>query len=204
MLRLEEPYSQEPETAMEQINKGTGFSPWRGVAWRAAVAVLACPDVARRGFCRNIGQLLFSWAVNSTCITTEAGASTCKTNFGQRIVEKLNTVNTLSCHSLRSEASCVEVIDKDGIMTKDVALAIHGGNMKRELQNHAELRDPRAGGEHRRVSVIAIPRNGVLLGAPVKSTSDNIGILSKGGKFQSLSCSSFYLKDEDNWTFNQK
>ena len=30
------------------------------------------------------------------------------------------------------EASCVEVIDKDGIMTKDLALSIHGKNMKRE------------------------------------------------------------------------
>lgn len=30
------------------------------------------------------------------------------------------------------EAACVEVIDVDGIMTKDLALAIHGGEMKRE------------------------------------------------------------------------
>ena len=30
------------------------------------------------------------------------------------------------------EAACVETIDKDGIMTKDLALAIHGKNMKRE------------------------------------------------------------------------
>ena len=30
------------------------------------------------------------------------------------------------------EAACVEVIDKDGIMTKDLALAIHGKGMKRE------------------------------------------------------------------------
>ena len=30
------------------------------------------------------------------------------------------------------EAACVEVIDKDGIMTKDLALAIHGKDMKRE------------------------------------------------------------------------
>ncbi|KAH0581043.1 hypothetical protein H2248_012183 [Termitomyces sp. 'cryptogamus'] len=30
------------------------------------------------------------------------------------------------------ESACVEVIDKDGIMTKDLALAIHGKNMKRE------------------------------------------------------------------------
>lgn len=30
------------------------------------------------------------------------------------------------------EAACVEVIDNDGIMTKDLALAIHGKNMKRE------------------------------------------------------------------------
>jgi len=30
------------------------------------------------------------------------------------------------------EAACVEVIDEDGIMTKDLALAIHGKNMKRE------------------------------------------------------------------------
>ncbi|KAF9238945.1 hypothetical protein BU15DRAFT_88186 [Melanogaster broomeanus] len=30
------------------------------------------------------------------------------------------------------EAACVEVIDVDGIMTKDLALAIHGKNMKRE------------------------------------------------------------------------
>jgi len=34
------------------------------------------------------------------------------------------------CMSL--EESCVEVIDKDGIMTKDLALAIHGKDMKRE------------------------------------------------------------------------
>lgn len=30
------------------------------------------------------------------------------------------------------EASCLEVIDKDQIMTKDLALTIHGKNMKRE------------------------------------------------------------------------
>ena len=30
------------------------------------------------------------------------------------------------------EAACVEVIDEDGIMTKDLALSIHGKNMKRE------------------------------------------------------------------------
>ncbi|KAG1769838.1 isocitrate dehydrogenase [Suillus occidentalis] len=30
------------------------------------------------------------------------------------------------------EAACVETIDKDGIMTKDLALAIHGKNMKRD------------------------------------------------------------------------
>lgn len=34
------------------------------------------------------------------------------------------------CNDL--EAACVEVIDKDGVMTKDLALAIHGKNMKRE------------------------------------------------------------------------
>ena len=34
------------------------------------------------------------------------------------------------CTSL--EEACVEVIDKDGIMTKDLALAIHGKEMKRE------------------------------------------------------------------------
>ncbi|KAG6901698.1 hypothetical protein C0995_009028 [Termitomyces sp. Mi166 len=30
------------------------------------------------------------------------------------------------------ESACIEVIDKDGIMTKDLALAIHGKDMKRE------------------------------------------------------------------------
>jgi len=30
------------------------------------------------------------------------------------------------------EAACVEVIDQDGVMTKDLALAIHGKEMKRE------------------------------------------------------------------------
>ncbi|PVF93943.1 putative isocitrate dehydrogenase [NADP] precursor [Serendipita vermifera] len=30
------------------------------------------------------------------------------------------------------EAACVEVIDNDGVMTKDLALAIHGKNLKRE------------------------------------------------------------------------
>ncbi|KAL1663757.1 hypothetical protein GGF50DRAFT_127768 [Schizophyllum commune] len=41
-----------------------------------------------------------------------------------------NDALTAFCKDL--EASCVEVIDKDGIMTKDLALAIHGKNMKRE------------------------------------------------------------------------
>jgi isocitrate dehydrogenase len=30
------------------------------------------------------------------------------------------------------ETACVELIDQDGIMTKDLALAIHGKDMKRE------------------------------------------------------------------------
>ncbi|KAI0783284.1 hypothetical protein C8Q75DRAFT_737051 [Abortiporus biennis] len=34
------------------------------------------------------------------------------------------------CNDL--EAACVEVIDEDGVMTKDLALAIHGKDMKRE------------------------------------------------------------------------
>ncbi|KAJ7700724.1 hypothetical protein B0H17DRAFT_976784 [Mycena rosella] len=34
------------------------------------------------------------------------------------------------CEAL--EAACVEVIDQDGVMTKDLALAIHGRDMKRE------------------------------------------------------------------------
>ncbi|GJJ13612.1 hypothetical protein Clacol_007868 [Clathrus columnatus] len=34
------------------------------------------------------------------------------------------------CHDL--EAACVEVIDKDGVMTKDLALAIHGKSMERK------------------------------------------------------------------------
>lgn len=34
------------------------------------------------------------------------------------------------CQAL--EAACVEVIDVDGVMTKDLALAIHGKNMRRE------------------------------------------------------------------------
>jgi len=34
------------------------------------------------------------------------------------------------CHDL--ESACIEVIDKDGIMTKDLAIAIHGKNVKRE------------------------------------------------------------------------
>ena len=37
---------------------------------------------------------------------------------------------TAFCEAL--EKSCVEVIDKDGVMTKDLALAIHGKEMKRE------------------------------------------------------------------------
>ncbi|KAL0946260.1 hypothetical protein HGRIS_012515 [Hohenbuehelia grisea] len=45
---------------------------------------------------------------------------------------KLDNNNDLRdfCNDL--ESACVEVIDKDGIMTKDLALAIHGKAMKRE------------------------------------------------------------------------
>lgn len=41
-----------------------------------------------------------------------------------------NTKLTQWCDDV--EAACVEVIDVDGIMTKDLALAIHGKNLKRE------------------------------------------------------------------------
>jgi isocitrate dehydrogenase len=41
-----------------------------------------------------------------------------------------NTELRKFCESL--EETCVELIDKDGIMTKDLALAIHGKEMKRE------------------------------------------------------------------------
>lgn len=45
---------------------------------------------------------------------------------------KLDENEPLKKFSQDLEAACVEVIDEDGIMTKDLALAIHGKNMKRE------------------------------------------------------------------------
>ena len=45
---------------------------------------------------------------------------------------KLDNNEALSNFCKDLEAACVEVIDVDGVMTKDLALAIHGKNMKRE------------------------------------------------------------------------
>ena len=45
---------------------------------------------------------------------------------------KLDDNAPLRTFCLDLEAACVEVIDEDGVMTKDLALAIHGKNMKRE------------------------------------------------------------------------
>jgi len=45
---------------------------------------------------------------------------------------KLDQNDALRNWCLDLENACVEVIDKDGVMTKDLALAIHGKNMKRE------------------------------------------------------------------------
>lgn len=45
---------------------------------------------------------------------------------------KLDNNEPLRQFCLDLEATCVEVIDHDGIMTKDLALAIHGQAMKRE------------------------------------------------------------------------
>lgn len=45
---------------------------------------------------------------------------------------KLDKNDELKAFCEELEASCVEVIDKDGVMTKDLALAIHGKDMKRE------------------------------------------------------------------------
>ena len=45
---------------------------------------------------------------------------------------KLDNNAPLRNFCLKLEAACVEVIDEDGVMTKDLALAIHGKNMKRE------------------------------------------------------------------------
>src|SRR5258708_5364744 len=45
---------------------------------------------------------------------------------------KLDGNETLRAFALDLEAACVEVIDQEGIMTKDLALAIHGRDLKRE------------------------------------------------------------------------
>ncbi|KAJ1311333.1 hypothetical protein OPQ81_009828 [Rhizoctonia solani] len=45
---------------------------------------------------------------------------------------KLDGNEPLRAFTKKLEESCVEVIDKDGVMTKDLALAIHGKNMTRE------------------------------------------------------------------------
>lgn len=45
---------------------------------------------------------------------------------------KLDGNNALKGFCEDLEAACVEVIDTDGVMTKDLALAIHGKEMKRE------------------------------------------------------------------------
>jgi len=45
---------------------------------------------------------------------------------------KLDANAPLAAFCRDLEAACVEVIDRDGVMTKDLALAIHGGKMKRE------------------------------------------------------------------------
>ncbi|KAF8153073.1 isocitrate dehydrogenase [Crassisporium funariophilum] len=45
---------------------------------------------------------------------------------------KLDDNEPLRKFCLDLEEACVEVIDKDGVMTKDLALAIHGKNMQRE------------------------------------------------------------------------
>lgn len=45
---------------------------------------------------------------------------------------KLDGNDALRHFCVDLEESCVDVIDKDGIMTKDLALAIHGKDMKRE------------------------------------------------------------------------
>lgn len=45
---------------------------------------------------------------------------------------KLDGNDSLRLFAQDLEAACIEVIDEDGVMTKDLALAIHGKNMKRE------------------------------------------------------------------------
>ena len=45
---------------------------------------------------------------------------------------KLDGNEELQTFARALEAACVEAIDEDSIMTKDLALAIHGKNMKRE------------------------------------------------------------------------
>ena len=45
---------------------------------------------------------------------------------------KLDNNTALEAWAKDLEAACVEVIDTDGVMTKDLALAIHGKAMKRE------------------------------------------------------------------------
>ncbi|KAI0745895.1 hypothetical protein C8Q76DRAFT_790212 [Earliella scabrosa] len=51
---------------------------------------------------------------------------------GQPHRAKQDGNESLNAFCRELEAACVEVIDKDGVMTKDLALAIHGKEMKRE------------------------------------------------------------------------
>jgi len=45
---------------------------------------------------------------------------------------KLDNNDALRLFAQDLEASCIEVIEEDGVMTKDLALSIHGKDMKRE------------------------------------------------------------------------
>jgi len=45
---------------------------------------------------------------------------------------KLDGNDALQAFARDLETVCIEVIDQDGIMTKDLALAIHGHELKRE------------------------------------------------------------------------
>ncbi|KAJ7753203.1 hypothetical protein B0H16DRAFT_1459507 [Mycena metata] len=84
-----------------------------------------------------------------------------QTDFGQQIVEKVNTVNTLSCHSLRSYNS--------GSTKSGVLLMLHPqrGGLKAAFPPCCGLRFS----VHHR---IAISGNAVLLGAALKFMFDDI------------------------------
>ena len=93
-----------------------------------ASCALGSTTALRYNVCPNLGTVTRHWREHQKGKETSTNpvASIFAWTRGLAFRAKLDGNEELKAFTQKLEEACVEVIDKDGVMTKELALAIHG------------------------------------------------------------------------------